>query len=48
MDPTGYRVHESKDGNYIAQKGTQLSQTCSGGFNEALCYLLLFLCNWGE
>ena len=41
-----YGVHESKDEYCIAQKDTQPSQTCSGGFINAhffaICYLLVF------
>jgi hypothetical protein len=35
-----YRVHESKDEYYIAQKDTQLSQTGSGGFIKTQLYAI--------
>jgi hypothetical protein len=35
-----YRVHESKDEYCIAQKDTQPSQTCSGGFIKTQLYAI--------
>jgi hypothetical protein len=43
-----FSAHGNKDGHCITQKGTQPSQTCSGGILVlntqlfAFCYLLMF------
>ena len=42
-------VHGSKDEHFITQKDNQPQSDLFWGIhqNAALCYLLLFLCNWG-